>query len=298
MTMAGIAIGGVMFATVGRMPTLCSARWSRRPATCSTPISPQGRRSIDFAILRMFGAEGDLRMARLLVAISGENIAGGIAGAAFVAYLSAITSREYSAVQYALLSSLTFLIGSLGRAALGGAIDEIGYAPVFRFTAADRPRRGDILHLRMDQAQPPAEAREGTVSDRCDTGRGDLKAEPPGAQRQRPGALLLARMLEAEGERAGACALYADVGVRLPGAEAQCREAGLLLGLGRRAEAIAPLAEVENGRSASTGRSGPGMRRCTAGRPRPWPNCAPRGWARPAAPRSPRAPRRPDRASP
>jgi PAT family beta-lactamase induction signal transducer AmpG len=74
-------------------------------------------------------------MIRLLVAISGENIAGGLAGAAFVAYLSSITSREFSAVQYALLSSLTFLVGSLGRAAVGEAIDEIGYAPVFRYTA-------------------------------------------------------------------------------------------------------------------------------------------------------------------
>jgi len=57
--------------------------------------------------------------------------------------------------------------------------------------------------------------------------------------------LLLARMLEAEGESARALALYADVGRRLPGAEAQCREAGLLLNLGRRAEAVAPLAEAE-----------------------------------------------------
>ena len=57
--------------------------------------------------------------------------------------------------------------------------------------------------------------------------------------------LLLARMLEAEGESARALALYADVGRRLPGAEAQCREAGLLLQLGRRAEAAAPLAEAE-----------------------------------------------------
>jgi PAT family beta-lactamase induction signal transducer AmpG len=38
-------------------------------------------------------------------------------------------------VQYALLSSLTFLIGSLGRAAIGERIDAIGYAPVFLFTA-------------------------------------------------------------------------------------------------------------------------------------------------------------------
>jgi PAT family beta-lactamase induction signal transducer AmpG len=134
MTMAGIAIGGVMFATVGRMPTLFLGAVVAAASNLLYADLAAGAPFID-AILRMFGAEGDLRMARLLFAISGENIAGGIAGAAFVAYLSAITSREYSAVQYALLSSLTFLIGSLGRAALGAAIDEMGYAPVFRFTA-------------------------------------------------------------------------------------------------------------------------------------------------------------------
>ena len=37
------------------------------------------------------------------------------AGGAYVAYLSSITSKKHSAVQYALLSSLTFLVGSLGR---------------------------------------------------------------------------------------------------------------------------------------------------------------------------------------
>ena len=52
-------------------------------------------------------------------------------------------------------------------------------------------------------------------------------------------------MLEADGDSARALELYAEAGVRLPGAEAQCREAGLLLALGRRAEAVAPLVEAE-----------------------------------------------------
>ena len=134
MTMAGIAIGGVMFVTVGRMPTLLIGALVAAASNLLYADLAAGAPVID-SILRMFGADGDLRMARLLFAISGENIAGGIAGAAFIAYLSAITSREYSAVQYALLSSLTFLVGSLGKAALGAAIDEMGYAPVFRFTA-------------------------------------------------------------------------------------------------------------------------------------------------------------------
>jgi PAT family beta-lactamase induction signal transducer AmpG len=84
--------------------------------------------------LNNFGV--DPRMIRLMVAISGENIAGGLAGAAYVAYLSSIASKDYSAVQYALLSSLTLLVGSLGRGALGEMIETDGYVAVFHLTAA------------------------------------------------------------------------------------------------------------------------------------------------------------------
>ena len=137
MTMAGIAIGGILFATVGRMPTLLVGAIVAAASNLLYADLASGAVNID-AFARTFGLDAfghDLRMVRLLIAISGENIAGGLAGAAFVAYLSSITSREFSAVQYALLSSLTFLVGSLGRAAIGEAIDSIGYAPVFRFTA-------------------------------------------------------------------------------------------------------------------------------------------------------------------
>ena len=137
MTMAGIAIGGLLFATVGRMPTLLIGAIVAAASNLLYADLASGAPAID-AFARTFGLDAfghDLRMVRLLIAISGENIAGGLAGAAFVAYLSSITSREFSAVQYALLSSLTFLVGSLGRAAIGEAIDRIGYAPVFRFTA-------------------------------------------------------------------------------------------------------------------------------------------------------------------
>ena len=138
MTMAGIAIGAFLFATVGRMPTLLIGAIVAAASNLLYADLASGAPYID-AFARTFSLDAfghDLRMVRLLIAISGENIAGGLAGAAFVAYLSSITSREFSAVQYALLSSLTFLIGSLGRAAIGEAIDNVGYAPVFRFTAA------------------------------------------------------------------------------------------------------------------------------------------------------------------
>jgi len=57
--------------------------------------------------------------------------------------------------------------------------------------------------------------------------------------------LLLARAVQDCGETDQAMAIYADVGQRLPGGEAQCRRAALLLQKGRRGEAEDILVEVE-----------------------------------------------------
>ena len=58
-------------------------------------------------------------------------------------------------------------------------------------------------------------------------------------------ALLLARSLDEAGEAESALALYEDLGERLPGAEAQCRQAALLIRLGREREAVPLLEEAE-----------------------------------------------------
>jgi len=58
-------------------------------------------------------------------------------------------------------------------------------------------------------------------------------------------ALLLARSLEELGETDRAIALYAELGERMPGAEAQCRQAALLIGGGRRGDAVPLLEEAE-----------------------------------------------------
>lgn len=58
-------------------------------------------------------------------------------------------------------------------------------------------------------------------------------------------ALLLARSLDELGEADRAAALYAELGERMPGAEAQCRHAALLLAAGRGAEAVPLLEETE-----------------------------------------------------
>ena len=74
-------------------------------------------------------------LAKLAFTIFWENLAIGIAGAAYIAWLSSIVAKQYAAVQFALLASLTLLIGTLGRGALGQMIEVQGYHYVFIFTA-------------------------------------------------------------------------------------------------------------------------------------------------------------------
>ena len=76
---------------------------------------------------------GTEKLARLMVTIGAENFSTGIAGAAYIAWLSSIVAKGHSAVQYALLSSLTLLVGTLGRGALGQMIEERGYYFMFLF---------------------------------------------------------------------------------------------------------------------------------------------------------------------
>jgi PAT family beta-lactamase induction signal transducer AmpG len=142
MTMVGIGLGGYLFVRIGRIPTILIGAILPVFGNFLYADLAEGGHYIDMVshalfLDRLAGTIGfDERMVRLLLAISVENISTGIAGAAFVAYLSGIVSKNYTAVQYALLSSLTFLIGSLGRGIVGEAFDTYGYAPVFRWTAA------------------------------------------------------------------------------------------------------------------------------------------------------------------
>ena len=69
---------------------------------------------------------------------------------------------------------------------------------------------------------------------------------PSGSQAETDRAdLLRARLLEQAGESEPALALYDDIGRRMPGGEAQCRQAALLISLGRGREAVPLLGEVE-----------------------------------------------------
>ena len=141
MTMLGVGLGGFLFLRVGRFPTVMLGVVMPIFGNFLYADLADGAPAID-AVLHAtrldalaLAAGSDLRMARLLLAICYENISTGLAGAAFVAYLSTIVSKRFSAVQYASLSSLVFLVGSLLKGAAGEAFDAYGYAFVFRRVA-------------------------------------------------------------------------------------------------------------------------------------------------------------------
>jgi PAT family beta-lactamase induction signal transducer AmpG len=71
----------------------------------------------------------------LIVVIAADNLSGGIAAAAFVAYLSSLTSARFTATQYALFSSLMLLLPKLIAGYSGMVVDAVGYAPFFIGTA-------------------------------------------------------------------------------------------------------------------------------------------------------------------
>jgi PAT family beta-lactamase induction signal transducer AmpG len=141
MTMAGISLGGYLFAKLGRFPTILLGAVLPPLGNFLYADLADGGKGIDaFArFLRLDVVAGwfaaDDRMLRLLLAICYENIVTGLALTAFVAYVSSIVSKQYGAIQYALLGSLVSLVGTLGRGATGEAFDQFGYAVVFRWTA-------------------------------------------------------------------------------------------------------------------------------------------------------------------
>ena len=67
--------------------------------------------------------------------ISADNLSAGIATAAFVAYLSALTDVKFTATQYALFSSVMLLLPKLMAGYSGGMVDVVGYEAFFIGTA-------------------------------------------------------------------------------------------------------------------------------------------------------------------
>ena len=119
MTLAGAFVGGVVALRIGVMKTLFLG------GVLSAVTN------LLFSVLATRGHD----LTFLIFTVSADNLAGGLASAAFVAYLSGLTNTAYSATQYALFSSVMLLLPKFLAGFSGVAVEAVGYAGFFTATA-------------------------------------------------------------------------------------------------------------------------------------------------------------------
>lgn len=119
MTLLGAVIGGVLVNRLGVMRILFAG------ALLSAATN------LLFAFLAQVGASVPL----LIGVVAMDNLSGGLAASAFVAYLSALTNVRYSATQYALFSSVMLLLPKFLGGFSGVIVDQVGYENFFLITA-------------------------------------------------------------------------------------------------------------------------------------------------------------------
>ena len=120
MTITGTILGGLLVTHYGIMGPLLTGA----VLVCLTNLM--------FAIMALIGPDINL----LIAVVSADNVSGGLAGAAFIAYLSNLTRSPYTATQYALLSSLMTLPGKLIGGFSGIVVDGVGYMVFFGYVAS------------------------------------------------------------------------------------------------------------------------------------------------------------------
>lgn len=147
MTLAGAGIGGLLVVRFGIMrPLLVGA--------ILTAVT-----NLLFAWLATLPHPG---VPALAAAVSADNLSGGLAGSAFIAYLSSLTSTAYTATQYALFSSLMTLPGKFIGGFSGWVVDQAGYPWFFVDTAIAGVPAILLLIWLNARAGPSAPPRETT----------------------------------------------------------------------------------------------------------------------------------------
>jgi len=71
----------------------------------------------------------------LYAVIGADNLSAGLASTAFVAFLSALTNIRFTAMQYAIFSSLMTLLPKVVGGYSGTMVDTMGYSSFFLMTA-------------------------------------------------------------------------------------------------------------------------------------------------------------------
>ncbi len=72
----------------------------------------------------------------LILVVGADNLAGGLAGTVFIAYLSSLTNRLYTATQYALFSSIMLLLPKFVGGFSGMVVDASSYEIFFLYAAS------------------------------------------------------------------------------------------------------------------------------------------------------------------
>lgn len=114
-TLAGVAAGGAAVARLGIMRALLIAGVLQMLS------------NLLYIALLMAG-QSNLMLA---LSIFGENFTGGMASAAFVAYLSSLCNVAFTATQYALFSSLAAVPARFLSAPSGWLVDQLSWMPFF-----------------------------------------------------------------------------------------------------------------------------------------------------------------------
>jgi PAT family beta-lactamase induction signal transducer AmpG len=84
-------------------------------------------------LLFVWLAVSEPSLLHLAVVISADNLSGGLATSAFIAWLSSLTNTSYTATQYALFSSLMTLPAKFIGGFAGVVVDTAGYASFFLY---------------------------------------------------------------------------------------------------------------------------------------------------------------------
>lgn len=119
-TILGAIIGGMLVIRYGVMPILLLGAFLVMVT------------NLLFALLAILPASTYY----LSMVIGADNLSGGLAGSAFIAYLSGLTNRAYTATQYALFSSLMLLPAKFIGGFSGDIVDASGFVAFFIYTAA------------------------------------------------------------------------------------------------------------------------------------------------------------------
>ena len=141
MTMAGAALGGLLVLRYGML----------RPLLAGAILIM----STNLLFVWLAVSEPDL--VSLAIVISADNLGGGLATSAFIAYLSSLTNTAYTATQYALFSSLMTLPAKFIGGFSGWVVDTTDYASFFLYTGLlGLPAILLVIYLMQHQRKAPA----------------------------------------------------------------------------------------------------------------------------------------------